>query len=182
MSEQQPLSPETHLINPEIGKEVQESLTNHAEAADNARHEHQEHIGEIRQAVEQKAISGKEISLAENANTSPQPAFINRELQRLSFNRNLIRIRKRLSPVEKAASKLIHQPVVHKISEISEETIARPSGLLGGGILGLVGSSLLLYMAKHYGFEYNYLAFFILFAAGFALGLLTELVTKLARR
>ncbi len=176
---------ETHLINREADHDVQEKLRHgFEEAAAKAEHGPQEHQAEIAQQAKEQAISGKELMNAteDEASPAPQPGFINRELKQLARNRNLMLIRRRLSKPDKVGSKVIHQPLVAKVSELTENTVARPSGLLGGGIIALLGSAILLYMSKHYGFEYNYLAFFLLFAAGFAAGLLAELSRKLAKR
>jgi ABC-type uncharacterized transport system permease subunit len=47
--------------------------------------------------------------------------------------------------------------------------------------LALVGSSYLLYAAKHYGYRYNFFAFFLLFIIGFAAGILLEAIIRLLR-
>lgn len=146
-------------------------------------HEHQNRIEEIQQSIEQHAISGKEVNITEQEDApSDRPAFITRELKMLALRRNLNRVRKHLSKPQQLASKVIHQPVVSKVSEMAEDTVARPSGLLGGGIIALAGSFTLLYMAKHYGFEYNFLAFFLLFTGGFLIGILAEVGMKLIKR
>lgn len=184
MSEQHTITPETHLTKPEIDNEVRENLQNLFEKAEHSTHEHQERLPEIQQSIEETAISGQETQAraSEQEDTQNQPLFVNRELKNIAYDRNLARIRKQLPTADKLLSKVAHHPVVSKVSEFSEATVARPSGLLGGGVLGLLGSSVLLYMAKHYGFEYNYLAFFVLFVTGFLAGILTELFFKLARR
>jgi hypothetical protein len=87
-----------------------------------------------------------------------------------------------LSKPEQALSKLIHQPVVEKLSNVGAQTVGRPSGILGGGFAALVGGSLVLFISRQYGFEYNYLLFAALFIAGFALGILFELLFRLLKR
>lgn len=79
-------------------------------------------------------------------------------------------------------SKIIHQKNIEAISNIGAQTIARPSGLLGGGIGALIGSTTLLYTSKHYGFKYNYAFFLIIFLAGFLVGLALEAIIKLLRK
>lgn len=87
-------------------------------------------------------------------------------------------IRSKLSKPDKTFSKVIHNKTVESVSEVSSKTIARPSGLLGGGICALLGSAYLLYMTKHYGFEYNYFVFFLLFVGGFFVGMFGELLLR----
>ena len=78
----------------------------------------------------------------------------------------------------KALSKVIHQPVIERVSEVAGATVARPSGILGGGLFAVLGSAILLYVTKHYGYHYNYLIFGMLFVGGFAAGMIVELVLR----
>ncbi|MDB5184241.1 MAG: hypothetical protein JWN38_49 [Candidatus Saccharibacteria bacterium] len=94
---------------------------------------------------------------------------------KLSFHQVIGRIQRQESAPARAFSKVIHQRAVRVVSNAAGKTVSRPSGLLGGGVLALLGTSLYLYFAKHYGFEYNYFVFLALFAAGFGVGLLAEL-------
>ena len=73
-------------------------------------------------------------------------------------------------------SRIIHQPAIDAASEATAKTIARPSGILGGGICAFAGSLFFLYFAKHDGFHYNYLLFLVFFIGGFAIGLLFEVL------
>ena len=77
-------------------------------------------------------------------------------------------------------SRVIHQPVVRVTSEAIGKTVSRPSGLLGGGLVALMGTSIYLYLANHLGFKYNYGVFLCLFVVGFGLGLVLELAVYLA--
>lgn len=139
-------------------------------------------VAELHKAAIEKAVSAKEISVGEHKETTQHsPAMVQKELKADAFNRTLIKVRRQLNPVDRVFSKLVHQPVIDAVSEFSGKTIARPSGLLGGGLFALIGSSLLLYISKHYGFEYNFTVFLIMFAGGFAAGLFAELAMKLAK-
>jgi hypothetical protein len=111
--------------------------------------------------------------------TPSAPKTINRELRKITYKRELRHIQRRESAPDRALSKVIHQPVVRAVSEAAGRTVSRPSGLLGGGIVAFIGTTGYLYVAKHYGFEYNYLIFIGLFIGGFALGLAFEIVSWL---
>ena len=65
---------------------------------------------------------------------------------------------------------------MESISNVGAQTIARPSGLLGGSIAAFAGSLTLYFLAKQYGFRYNYLMMFMLFVGGFAIGGIVELL------
>jgi hypothetical protein len=104
--------------------------------------------------------------------------LVNRDLKDTKYKRTLQSIRKDLSAPEKALSKIIHNPVVDALSATAERTIARPSGLLAGSICAFIGSSTFLYIAKHYGYTYNFMLMTLFFIGGFGLGLLIELVSR----
>jgi hypothetical protein len=104
---------------------------------------------------------------------------INSELKKITLNRELNNIRRKLPTSQRILSKFAHQPAVSAVSEVTGKTLSRPSGLLGGGILAFVGSSSYLYLAKHLGFDYNYFVFFALFIAGFLVGVSIELLVSL---
>lgn len=76
----------------------------------------------------------------------------------------------------------MHNKAVEKVSDGIGKTVARPSGILGGGIVSLLGSCILLYMSKQYGFEYNFFVFFALMGGGFLLGVVLELCIFALRR
>lgn len=141
----------------------------------------------IREEVKHEAVSAKELSPDKTPENNVKESFLaNRELKTEALRRTLQRTRKHLGGPNRALSKAVHQPVIDAISKVGANTIARPSGILAGSIIALLGSSYLLYTAKHYGFTYNYLVIFLLFGGGYAIGLILELIIygcrKLLRR
>jgi hypothetical protein len=118
----------------------------------------------------------------EKASQPTTPSYINRELKTITLNRELKAIRRKLPAPQRTRSRVIHQPAVRAVSEAAGKTVSRPSGLLGGGLAALVGTSGYLYLSRHIGFQYNYGVFLALFAGGFALGLIIELAVSVALR
>jgi len=182
MSEHTP-SPEHHeRIEPVHTPELEplESPEHNAKSSERGQNEQ---IKAIQERVEQQAVSGKEVTVGENEQkTNKQHFLVNKELRVEAFHRSLNRIRKHLSPANKGLSKAIHLPVVDALSKLGEKTVARPIGLLAGSIVALIGSSYVFYSAKHYGYTYNYLVVFILFAGGYLVGLIIELLVYTFRR
>jgi hypothetical protein len=131
-------------------------------------------IAETAQADQHKALKA-----AEGAAPAPQQT-INRELKSITLRRELNGLQRKESMPERTLSKVIHQPVVRKVSEVASGTVSRPSGILGGGVLAFIGTSSYLYLAKHMGFEYNFGVFILLFVGGFVLGLVLEMIVHLA--
>jgi hypothetical protein len=132
----------------------------------------------LRGQIEHEAADKKEASTFDNKTETSRTANrppANKELKGIALKKELKHIRSRLGSTDKLGSKIIHNPVVRSISEVSSKTISRPSGLLGGGIVAFLGSGAYYYLTKHIGLRYNYLLFTLLFIAGFIVGLAIEL-------
>lgn len=112
---------------------------------------------------------------AERAQTAPRAQHINQELKNITLGRELKQIRRKLKAPDRVLSKVVHQKAVRAVSEASSKTLARPSGLLGGGIVAFVGTTSYLLLTRHIGMQYNYFVFLVLFFGGFLLGLGLEL-------
>lgn len=136
-------------------------------------------LQEARTSVEQQAAEQNPIQAheaAEEAASESQVGHVNRELKAITLRRELKQLQRQLPAPQRALSKVIHQPVVRAVSDAAGASVSRPSGLLGGGLVALLGSTSYLYLAKHVGFSYNYLVFLLLFVAGFGVGLVLELL------
>ncbi len=119
---------------------------------------------------------------AEDASKLATPNYISPELKKTTLNRQLGSIRRSLGAPGRTFSKVIHQPVVRAVSEPAAKTVSRPSGLLGGGLVAFLGTGGYLYLAKTAGMNYSYFVFIGLFAGGFLLGLILELLIHMAAR
>ena len=145
----------------------------------------QKHVESLRQSVEQQAVSRKELGKSP-VETSPEASLqsfgTSKGLKNDAYNKTLERTRQHLSTPDRALSKVIHQPKVEASSEFLAKTIARPSIFFFGSMGALVGSGLLLYLAKHNGYTYNFTVFLLLLVAGFITGALLELLYRLIFR
>jgi hypothetical protein len=168
----------------DLNAESKRNLEKTQEAGREARNEVAEQLDAIQQSVETQAISGKEISVGdrEGGNTSAPTFAVHQELKRTAYKRSLRKVQSQLNPVERNFSRIIHQPVIDKASELAGKTIARPQGILFGGIFACLGSVLFLYFTKHYGFSYNYLVFLLLFVGGYAFGLVVDMIRLAFKR
>lgn len=138
----------------------------------------------IRQHIEATATRTQETRQKQSEQFNPGsasrvPAYIDRNMKLTGLKRNLARTQSSLPLPQRTFSRIIHNPVIRTVSETGSKTIARPSGLLGGGICAFAGSGLLFYLAKHIGFRYNYLFASLLFIGGFGIGLVIELILRL---
>jgi len=120
---------------------------------------------------------------AETGTQAPQQIYgVQQELRTESYKRGLRTIRNHLPLPAKAFSNLVHNPVVDALSTATAASISRPFGLLWGASAMLVGSAVLLYSARHYGFHYNFVAPFILFAIGYFFSSVYEALLALTRK
>lgn len=159
---------------------IQESQTAKTETL-----EHDHNIDKLQASIHVSAKSTSELSVEQtgNAETQEQPILgVQRALKLDAYDRTIRKVRTRLNPVDRTLSKFIHNKNIEPISDLGSKTFARPSAILGGGFVSLVGSGVVLYLAKNYGFEYNLSIFFILIGIGFFAGLILELVIFLIRR
>lgn len=145
-------------------------------------HEKQEHEKrpdkhELEQRVSKEAKSIHETALPKAEQESQAAGgHLGRDIKGQAYTQVLQKVRSRLSPAERTFSKVIHQPVIDAVSEISGKTLARPSAILGGGITALIGSGAILYMSKHYGFEYNFFVYILFLIVGFGAGITLEML------
>lgn len=177
------------IIHPERHGKQHEALTSkehhkHAEkqrhhAAEQAKKERsQVNLEKLRKAAEE-AAKPKEAhhKKQEQAHDSHNTVIgTQKALKSQAYAQTLQRVQRHLPKTSRVFSKMVHNKTVDAISNVGAQTIARPSGLLGGSICAFIGSLALLYSAKHYGFRYNYLVFALLFVGGFFVGGLLELL------
>lgn len=144
-----------------------------------------EKINSLRHKIEEEAVVGKDVKLEVNSGESNSQADqpgVYRELKQHMLDRTMVSIRKQLSLPSRQLSKIVHTKPVEAISAVGEKTVARPVGIIGGGLAALVGSALAVYMSRHYGYRYNYLLFVLLFISGYMLATIVELGFILAHR
>ncbi len=170
-----------HEVKHETSEHHEKLLRESQERAEHSKRHTHEDIEKFREAAEQAAVSVKELNVADSESTKYQTSqsFVNKEIRDMAYHRLLTRARKHLSPSQKLLSGLIHQPVIDDLSEATGKTIARPSGILGGGILAFSGTLLYYYLTKNYGYTYNNFVFIALLLVGFAAGWTLEVLFKL---
>ena len=154
-----------------------ELANNNIEANKEVHNKHAESIGEIRKTIEKQAVEA-ESTKAEKEESQPTTQQLTKELKSVKYKETMRYVRRHLSPSERKLSSFMHTPVVEKVSEVSSKTIARPSGILGGGLIALIGSLGVLFFAHRFGFEVPNSIFAALFIIGFGVGLIGELIVK----
>lgn len=182
MSEKLHQSPEQSLPLPEVAQESEANLKRLQEAARNDTEVSSELVQGLEAAAKTEAVSGREMNITETEGSHQSPLGVHSQIKEVAYDRSMEKIRSTLPKPARAFSKLIHAPAVDAISEGVGKTIARPSGILGGGVAALIGSLVLVYITRHYGFTYNYLIFILLYIGGYCFGLFIELIFKTFKR
>lgn len=157
----------------------------HEKAAENARNVHEDSIDKILKTIEKEAETTEDIKkhhLPKNEKAPDTTFVIGSELRDRTLHQEIKHIQKQLPPLQKSFSKVVHNPVIDTLSEVSSKTLGRPSGLLSGGAASLIVSSLALFISRYYGYRYNFLVGLLAFVGGFFLGLLIESLLHLTGR
>jgi len=168
----------------ETGIRQPEKPLDEIESKHDKQERHNHNIDKIQESIHESAVSAKEVNISKldkDNSDSKHILGIHRELKQDAYKQTIQRVRSALPPIQRSFSKLIHNKTIEPLSEVTSKTIARPSGILSGGIIALVGSSVVLYMARFYGFRYNFSLFFILLGVGFVFGLLAEIGIHIIR-
>lgn len=185
MSEQINIKNENLEDNEQLAKassEHQSATHKHEEKP--IRHEHKDKIDTILEKIEYSSKTASEIAKKQNTETEKDDThqFVGSELKAHSLNQSLRQVQRSLKPYQRPFSKFIHNNAAEKMSEAVGNTVARPSGLLVGGICSFLASLLLLVVSKYYGYEYNYLIGLTSLVVGFFIGIFGEFMVKLFRR
>ena len=83
-------------------------------------------------------------------------------------------IRKDMNPAERTFSKVIHNPVVSKVSDTLGNTVARPNLILAGSLGTLILCSIVYIVAKIYGYAIDGFWAIGTFLVGWAIGAVIE--------
>ena len=135
-------------------------------------------VEQLRSSAEQHAKQIEAHAHHAEKEPSSHPIHAGKREKNIAYDRTLTRIRKKLSVPSRAFSKVVHNKAIDAASEVVGNSVARPSGMLGGAVVAFVGTSALLWITRRLGYEYNYLMVIILFGIGMAAGLAFEAFYK----
>ena len=175
-------SGEKKELNESSARDQKEKLKQTIESGQEAENSAKNSIDKIRSSIDNEAKKqelNRESSSDKDRGESSGPVFVNRKMKNNAYKKEITRVQANLKGTEKAFSKLIHNESIESISNLGSKTIARPSGLLGGGLLALLGSSAYLWVSKHYGYEYNFFLFIALLVVGYFVGIILELLVRM---
>lgn len=91
-----------------------------------------------------------------------------------SYNKIMQETQQQLSAPSRVFSKVIHNAVVEKTSEITGKTIARPNAILYGSIFAIVAALSVYIVARHYGYALSGFESIGAFIIGWLFGILFD--------
>ncbi len=114
--------------------------------------------------------------------TKPTPGLLPFLDHHLNYTQTLASVQRRLTPISRSFSKVIHNSAVEKTSEALENTVARPSVLLGTTWTALIVGTIFYLTAHHYGYALSGSELLFSFVVGALLGLVIEGLWRLLKR
>jgi hypothetical protein len=158
-----------------VGKIEHLSNVEKAEAGEKQQHQ----MEQARESVEKLAMKASEqASKKEGHKDSEEPEIVLNH----SYRSVMHRVERQLPTYQRAFSKFIRNPSVDKASIIVGDTIARPSGIIGGAGLAFFGLLIFGYTAKSVGFELPNSLFVLLVIVGWIGGLLFDFLFSTFKR
>lgn len=180
MSERAPRSPESHH-RPHKSPESIKSRESGSEALKTPEKSPHE-LQEMTKHAHEKAAHSTDVlqSLHTDSETehSTAPTWTSPALRNRTFTNVMRSTRRKLSPVDRTFSRVIHNDAVDRASEVGAQTIARPPAILLGALVSLVGSVVVLVIARRSGFEVPPMLFVFLFIGGYLTGLMLDILVR----
>lgn len=99
------------------------------------------------------------------------------------YKKELKNVRAQLPPGSRAFSKVVHNPVVERVSDATAKTVFRPSALIGGAVMGLILGLIVYIAARYYGYVIPNMTLVLLLIIGAIVGVLVEfIITRFHKR
>lgn len=184
MSEQLTPTPENKPENLEVSAErveAQKNIESSLErSAENAKIENGEKAAEnakieaLKEAVSVEKGSAEKKKKESGAPASRRHGVVSKKEQKASYTKHMKKLQAELPPVQRGFSKVIHNPVVEKTSEVVGSTVARPNAILAGAVVAFFAVLIVYLTAKHFGYVLSGFETIGAFIVGWVLGILYD--------
>lgn len=165
-------------VSPEHYERIETALEKGAEKAGienaekteaKARHE------ALEQAVSIEAGSAeKKGKKATSAPAQRRHGVVSKKQKAAAYKKHMKALQSELPPTQRAFSKVIHNPVVEKTSEVVGATVARPNAILAGAIVAFFAVLAVYLVAKHFGYALSGFETIGAFIVGWVIGCLYD--------
>lgn len=177
--------------NPEVFKGSAEQSVEASEASseqlEKARLEHEstpERDIEEAEASEKRAredaletalsVEGGGAEKKRDTNDAPRRNTISKAQKNASFKKQMKDVRAELKPVSRAFSKVIHNKVIEKTSDVVGATIARPNAILSGAVVAFILTLGVYVIAKNIGYVLSGFETIAAFIIGWIIGIVFD--------
>lgn len=178
-------SPEKGVENKELSPEQLESYLKAEAAVERAAEKSKVENGErseskARAEALKEAVSverGSAEKKGKEASGSPakrRHGVVSKKERNASYKQHLKHLQNELTPAQRGFSKVIHNPVVEKTSEVVGSTIARPNAILAGAVVAFIAVLGVYLVAKHYGYVLSGFETIAAFIVGWVVGMLYD--------
>lgn len=133
----------------------------------------------VRTEAQKEAISGRERS---NGSERHQQAQVHRSVKQQTYRATMRRVEAKLPAYQRTFSRFVNNANVDKISNVTARTVARPSGVLGSGVVAVVVMIAVTYYAHTLGFTVSSSVFVVALLIGWIIGLMCEAVWRMIKR
>lgn len=129
-----------------------------------------------KEALEHASTKEKESARQEKgASAERSPAApATRAKRDKAFDNVMTQARSHMSPSARTFSKIIHNPVVEKTSEVVGSTVARPNAILSGSISAFIVVLGVFLIARYYGYPLSGTETILAFAGGWLIGIIYD--------
>jgi len=162
--------------------ELAKSLESRAEQSPEAR---AEELEQARAEANKEALMSKERGGAENKSggepTATAVRKVTKKQKNAEYKKTMKAIQSEMSAPSRAFSKVIHNPVIEKTSEVVGSTIARPNAILVGSTTAFIAVAIVYIVAKQYGYVLSGFESIGAFILGWLIGIAFDYIRLLVR-
>lgn len=105
---------------------------------------------------------------------APSEHIITNAHRKESFQKTMTIIQSQMSSPSRTFSRVIHNPVVEKMSEAAGRTVARPNAILAGSLAAFILTLVIYLVARSRGYPLSGSETIAAFALGWAIGLIVD--------
>lgn len=166
----------------DLGAEHQERLKNNLENREKSPKETEKSIDDARKEALEHATSHEKTTKKELAEKAPERrGAITKKERKDSYDSTMREVRSQMSGSSRTFSKVIHNPVVEKTSEVVGSTVARPNAILAGSMFAFL-FTLGIYLIAHFnGYSLSGTETIASFVLGWLVGIVVDYVRMLVR-
>ncbi|MFS8120615.1 MAG: hypothetical protein ACMG55_19325 [Microcoleus sp.] len=161
-------SEQAEALKNNLEKTGEHSPEKQAEMAEKARSEAN------KEALLSKEVGGAEKKSGGEPTAAPKRKQITKTEKAVSYKQTMQHVQSELSQTERAFSKVIHNPIVERTSDLIGSTVARPNAILSGSITAFILVLALYITARTMGFTLSGFETIGAFIIGWIIGILFD--------